>query len=481
MDQPLINFDVLPDEIILNILIKTNDLDTLGRWCQTSKRVARICNDKQLWKTKVLNEYGKGIVLKSGETWKDKYRTFSSSKIAPISVISSGYDHYGIVDEKGLLYMGGNNENGQLGIGKSSNDRKIFNPVQRLKFSPKVVQVSCGDGITGAMTDNGDVYVWGWNIMGLLIDIPSQQGKYERPPLVSPTKLTLPIKAIKISFGAGYAVLLKNRSVYYSIVNVLTIKGGGSLDSVASKGIVEINAIDISAGSHAIAVIDMNYDLYIWGKILGSQQMFEASGMLYDEETKETIVNPIKIELPMPVRQVSASHNFISVLSAQNFAFILRTNLLLFLIQEGKEGLKRDHIPYLLPIIRPPKSVSYISSSEKISVAVTEDDKLYILYAHTRGDDGLARIYDPIQIDIGLPVKAISIGNKYNLAITEDGVVNLWENFKVLNIGGNNTTEEDTDLTEKLKLNLVRIELGSFEVDPFDLIRFNSYPFALNN
>ena len=431
MNPPLIDFNLLPDEIVLGILIKTKDLDTLGRWCQTSKRVARICSDKQLWKTKVLNEYGEGIVLKSGETWKDKYRTLRSIE-ATISPISSGEDHYGVVDENGFLYMGGNNSDGQLGIGEDSNDRKKFNPIERLKILPKVRQVSCGNGITGVITYKGEVYLWGWNNTGLLIDIPSQQGKYTRPPLASPTKLTLPKKAIKISCGGGYAVLLENNSIYYSMINAVAMKGGGTLDSVTSRGIVEINAIDISAGNHVTAAIDANYNLYLWGKILGGNQHLEAIGMIYDDKTKVTTVNPVKIELPEPVRQVSIGESYLSVLSIYDNIFILNKQHLLFLIEEGKAGLRKIMEAWAMPIVRLPSPVSHISTNEYFAAAVTVDDKLYILGNSLMIEEavpGYQMFLTPVQIDLGLPVNVVSLGRTFNLAITKDKVANLWQNM----------------------------------------------------
>ncbi len=107
--------NLLPDEILLEILLKTDDLETLSALCRTSKRINLICQDEFFWKQKYQKDFGfsshgsRGLsgdtILVEGETWRELYKLKSLVGInSPISIDGCGY---GIIDQKGNLYMTG--------------------------------------------------------------------------------------------------------------------------------------------------------------------------------------------------------------------------------------------------------------------------------------------------------------------------------------------------------------------------------------
>ena len=125
--------NTLPNEILLKLLLETDDLKTLSKWCQTSKRVNQICKDEGFWHNKYRKDYGFSshgswglsgeAILTKGDTWRKRYKRKTLGGIN--SPISAGFDHYGIIDQKGNLYMVGDNDKGQLGVGKGIKKSKI--------------------------------------------------------------------------------------------------------------------------------------------------------------------------------------------------------------------------------------------------------------------------------------------------------------------------------------------------------------------
>lgn len=75
--------------------------------------------------------------------------------------------------------------------------------LEALKFE-KVVDISCGDNFTGAITQNGDVYTWGFGNEG-------QLGHSDKSDQPLPRKININEKIKKISCGGAYAALLSTQ------------------------------------------------------------------------------------------------------------------------------------------------------------------------------------------------------------------------------------------------------------------------------
>eukprot|EP00126_Sphaerothecum_destruens_P005051 Sdes_comp18527_c0_seq1m8586 len=76
-----------------------------------------------------------------------------------IRQISCGDQHSGLIDYDGNLYMFGNNDYGQLGCGTTA---KCDTPTKVVGFgSQRITSVSCGRNHTICCTEEGLVYSWG--------------------------------------------------------------------------------------------------------------------------------------------------------------------------------------------------------------------------------------------------------------------------------------------------------------------------------
>ena len=68
--------------------------------------------------------------------------------------------------DDGDIYVCGWNKNGQLGIASTDVDATMFRPLPNLPS--KMIKVSCGWSHTLALSERGEVFVWGSNTYGQL-------------------------------------------------------------------------------------------------------------------------------------------------------------------------------------------------------------------------------------------------------------------------------------------------------------------------
>ncbi len=292
MDSPLISFDLLPDETIMNILLAVDDFETLVNWCQTSKRINNICQDNVFWKRKYQQDYHNMPSLPK-MTWKEKYKfNYSARYSSPISIgmgIFRGVrmgSHYGIIDDKGVLSMAGINHYGQLG-NNNTIDVDVNKPTV-VKFEPKqkIISISCGTNITGAVTENGNIYVWGKIFSGNLT--------------IKPLKITLPDqkKAIKITVkGTSIAIITSDLEIYVYIIEKYNISKPIKLLPVKK---LSMWVVDFVFGENTYAVITTEGKILMGGKIW--HQLRTVHGWVY-------------IESREPIKQITLGDKYIAGLS----------------------------------------------------------------------------------------------------------------------------------------------------------------------
>lgn len=79
--------------------------------------------------------------------------------------VSNSSDHTGAIKTDGSLWIWGNNSYGELGTGDEAD---VSSPVQTITGGTNWVQVSCSKYNTGAIKDDGSLWMWGRNQYGQL-------------------------------------------------------------------------------------------------------------------------------------------------------------------------------------------------------------------------------------------------------------------------------------------------------------------------
>ncbi len=126
---------------------------------------------------------------------------------APIHSIAAGDTHSLALDTNGNLYAWGSNNCGQLGPLQSS--KKIgWSPFPvRVPLGFKLKQADAGMHYTVGLSDQGEVYAWGWNSFGQLGGSTSKMTS-------KPTKISGIAQVERISAGAFHALALNSTGLY---------------------------------------------------------------------------------------------------------------------------------------------------------------------------------------------------------------------------------------------------------------------------
>ena len=126
------------------------------------------------------NDFGQAGNGKSGES---EIQTEPVKIMDNVQYVGLGAKHSAAITKDGSLYMWGANDSGQLGNGEEG--YKAFSAVP-IKIMDNVEAVSLGNGHSGALTKDGELYMWGNNRLSGVGKIETDNG------LVSvPTKINI--------------------------------------------------------------------------------------------------------------------------------------------------------------------------------------------------------------------------------------------------------------------------------------------------
>jgi alpha-tubulin suppressor-like RCC1 family protein len=133
-------------------------------------------------------------------------RGLSGVKIVQIAL---GEYHAAALSARGKIYSWGFGKDGQTGSGTTMNldiPRQVITNLQE----KKIVQVSCGGGHTGVLTDDGDLLLWGRGRSGQLGrgDKLESVAAYRTEPLRVEFFHTNALKIAQISLGADHSAAI---------------------------------------------------------------------------------------------------------------------------------------------------------------------------------------------------------------------------------------------------------------------------------
>jgi len=175
-----------------------------------------------------------------------------------VAAIEAGAIHFFALTHSGEVWAWGNNEDGQLGDGTTTN----ANVPKRIDSLANIVCIAAGYSHSLAVSHNGSVYAWGSNTHGQLGD-----GTTDASPL--PVKVSGVTNAIQVSAGNDTSmVLTRDNEIYTWGYGEYGQLGNGTTNlSQAMPAIIEVTGVPeyISSGFSHNLYITTRGDLYVWG------------------------------------------------------------------------------------------------------------------------------------------------------------------------------------------------------------------------
>lgn len=393
--------DDLPDELFYAVMYYLSYEEIL-KLCNVYKRSRLLCETPIFWQTKIesINPHTTGTLSNlSVERLKNIYKLISrwgqvctcganlwgnlgvndlNKRSVPTTVqyplnnvagISAGASHTAFVTNQGEIYTFGYNFSGQLGIGNTDN-KKI--PTLVPGFN-NVMMVSCGGYHTAFITYTGEMYTFGDNSYGQL-----GHGDTQRRDV--PTRVSGYDNVVYISGGRNHTAFITSEGGIY----MFGINGSGQLglndknNRLNPTKIVNFDDIrQVSCGIHHSAFINSRGEVYTFGT--------NVSGCLGLNLVDETVVlRPRLIENFTDVHQILCGITDTGFIRGKNDVYMCGSNT------DGALGLPNKlnrHIPTKIPNF----SALRISCNHH-TVFITPKREIYVCGTGCHGELGLGYI-----------------------------------------------------------------------------------------
>jgi alpha-tubulin suppressor-like RCC1 family protein len=197
----------------------------------------------------------------------DSERKTQPEKCTPRRLIIPGVDekeilsvgvgcyHNLLLTRDSTLYAWGRDVEKQLALPGDRQDR--FTPERVNAFPEKLAQVSCGAFFSAAISEQGNVYLWGDN----------SGFNWAATPV--PYRLEVPSPAISLSCGWEHVIILTRDGVYAWGKNGYGQLGVGDTNARASPTRLDLtDVVQVVCGDNHSLALQKNGAVYTWGKKL---------------------------------------------------------------------------------------------------------------------------------------------------------------------------------------------------------------------
>ena len=346
--------------------------------------------------------------------------------------LSNNYDTVAAITENGDLYMWGGNSSGEVGNGLNKGNQlfpaKVMENVAYVDIETTMDNYGSEVGYdtmssTAAITKNGDLYMWGNNWIGQIGCGKSGGTVY------TPTKILSNISSVQLGLYT-IAAISNDQSLYVWGENA----GNGSdrygststpfqvMDDIKCFHIRDLPSC--SEGFSQAAALTNSGDLYVWGY---------NNGTLGNGSTAKYQSTPVKI-----LSNVDTLPSFYSTLAA-----ITQNKDLYMWGSNGHGQVGNGTTENQLTPVKVLSNVSFFSLDWNTSAAVTTDGGLYIWGYNEYAQVGNGTTEDqltPVKI-LGNVSSVVSNGPWNKAAITTDGSLYIW-GYNWAGQVGNGTTED---------------------------------------
>lgn len=375
-----------------------------------------------------------------GGSWGSNSDVFQNQK-----TVSLGYSFSGAITEDGSLYVWGQSTLGRLGY------ITMENQVTPKKILDHVVSVSLGKHHAGAITEDGSLYMWGSN----------EYGQVGGGASVSNEPIKVLDNVVFISLGAGHSgAITKDGSLYMWGWNKYGQIGDGTTENVVKPKKILDSVRFISLGSEHSGAITKDGDLYMWG-----DNEYGAIG----DGTSENRSKPKKVL--SNVASISLGTGYTGAINKSGNLYMWGSNYAGCLGYETSWSDTEEHYsPHLVL-----GNVVSVSLGWCYSGVVTRDGSLYMWGDNEYGvlGDGTTETNSvPIKIRDG--VAAVSLGYNHSGAVMRDGSLYMWGNNDDGQLGDGTTTSTYVPIKVLDNVRIINKQtniqkLNSFSVDTLSI------------
>lgn len=307
--------------------------------------------------------------------------------------VSLGQSHSGAIKDDGSLWMWGGNSYGQVGDGT---DENCLQPVQIMK---DVKTVSLGLDHSGAIKDDGSLWMWGQNYYG-------QFGNGTTKDSSTPIKIMENVAAV--SLGHVHSAAIKtDGSLWMWGTNQYGQVGNETTEDCLKPVQIMSNVKSIALGNNHSGAIKEDGSLWVWGS--------NEYGQLGDGTT-EDCSKPKRIMENVKSVSLGATHSA-----------AIKEDGSLWMWGDNYYGQLGNGTEHSFKPIKMMENVKSVSLGGFHSAAIKEDGSLWIWGCNDGGQLGNGtRESSSKPINIMENVKNVELGSYHSAAIKEDGSLWMW-------------------------------------------------------
>ncbi|MCL2451782.1 IPT/TIG domain-containing protein [Candidatus Saccharibacteria bacterium] len=434
---------------------------------------------------------------------------FNMADGARIVQVAAGRYHSLALDDQGNVYAWGDNSYSQLGDGTvGSSDVPILISDgaivgSALTAGVKISQVATGDQHSLAVDDQGNVYAWGYALLG-----DDTGGGSDVPILISggviaSSALTAGVKIVQVSAGFMYSLALDDQGDVYAwgssnygqigdgtmSYNILPIKiSDGVIAGSALTAGVEIVQIATSSAAtdsmHSLAVDDQG-NVYAWGNnAYGQLGINSDAGPSTCSAGAACSMLPIKISGgAIATSALTAGVNIVQVAAGEAHSLALDDQGNVYTWGDNSNGQLGNNSTYqsLVPIkisggviatsaLTAGVKISQVATGEQHSFAIDDQGDVYAWgynISGQLGDSTVGNSYVPILISdgavassaltAGVNIVQVAAGEAHSLALDDQGNVYAW---------GDNYYGQIGDITVNWSAVPINTDFSNFDSSP---------------
>ncbi|XP_066170134.1 LOW QUALITY PROTEIN: X-linked retinitis pigmentosa GTPase regulator [Sylvia atricapilla] len=231
-----------------------------------------------------------------------------------------GRNHTLVYTEKGNVYSAGGNSEGQLGLGDTE-ERTTFHLISFFTNQHKIKQLSAGSYTSAAVTEDGQLFVWGDNSEG-------QIGLANEASVSVPCKVDIGKPVSFVSCGYYHSALITGDGELYTFGEPVNGKLGLFPEQLKNNrvpqpvlGITEKVTKVACGGEHTVVLTEA--DVYTFG--LGQYGQLGHGTLVFESS------------VPKPVKHLKR-HKIRNIACGENHSAVIAENGLMFTFGDGRHG-----------------------------------------------------------------------------------------------------------------------------------------------